>query len=209
MKIAVVGVGPLGRTIGCLWRTAGHDVTWGVRLPRPVERTGADPDGCVPLAKVREGADVVLLAVPWPAVPSVLNELGDLRGVTLLDCTNPVTSDLQGLDHPDGFSGAEQIARLAPHARVVKIFNTVSAERLTNTMVGSERLVVLYATDHRHAALTAARLARDIGLDPVSAGRLRAARLLEAMGLLWLHLAKLQRLGRDLAFHLVGRKPCS
>jgi predicted dinucleotide-binding enzyme len=92
MRIAVLGMGEVGTTLGRQWRNAGHDITFGVRDPA-AKRAGAEEMDAevmaVPAAAASAG--VVLLAVPWTAAPGVLEAAGVLSGKTLLDCTNPVT----------------------------------------------------------------------------------------------------------------------
>ena len=68
-RIAVVGSGNIGGTIGDAWRRAGHDVVYASRLPEPPE-TVAIPDALA-------DAEVVLFAIPGAAVPQLLADHGD------------------------------------------------------------------------------------------------------------------------------------
>jgi predicted dinucleotide-binding enzyme len=93
MRIAVLGMGKVGSVLGRRWSEVGHQVTFGVRDKHdPGKRSQADAVKAS-LGSVREAvtsAEVVLLAVPWRAVPDVLKEAGDLAGKVVLDCTNPL-----------------------------------------------------------------------------------------------------------------------
>lgn len=178
MNIAVIGAGRVGTALGNGWERAGHAVT----------RVGRDDAVGM--------SDVVVLAVPWAAVESVLRRAGPLDGRVILDCTNGA---------PAGQSGAERVAGWAPKARVVKIFNTTGFENMANPRFGNEAATMFYAGDDTAAKEAAARLAQDLGFDPVDAGPLANARYLETLASFWGVLAYGQHMGRDIAFRLVRR----
>jgi hypothetical protein len=160
------------------------------------------------LGSVREAGsfgELVVLAVPWPAVDDALAELGDLGGRVLLDCTNPLAPDLSGLATGGDTSGGEHVASRAATARVVKIFNTTGSDNMARPAYPDGPASMLLCGDDADARKTAARLAGDLGFDPVDAGGLDAARLLEPLALLWIRLAMRQGLGRDIAFRLMRR----
>ena len=87
-RIAVIGAGKIGGTLGDVWRRAGHEVTFGVRDAADRDdadagRTFADP------AKAVRDADVVLFAVPGTVVDDTVASLaGDLDGRVLIDASN-------------------------------------------------------------------------------------------------------------------------
>jgi 8-hydroxy-5-deazaflavin:NADPH oxidoreductase len=127
-------------------------------------------------------AEVVLLAAPWGAVGKVLRAAGSLAGKVVLDATNPHAPMV-------GASGAEEVAVRAPGARVVKAFNTVAAPVAVQAAAAPGRLSLLYCGDHAAAKQVAAGLIVDAGFVPVDAGRLEAAREVEALGRLLVDLA--------------------
>src|SRR5689334_17609502 len=125
MRIAVLGMGNVGSTLGRRWREAGHQVTFGVRDPAEKKAEAEKVNAAVAsVPEAAAGAEAVLLAVPWAAAPAVLKAAGDLSGKVLLDCTNPVTPELDHLTVGFATSSGEEVARLAPGAKVVKVFNT-------------------------------------------------------------------------------------
>jgi predicted dinucleotide-binding enzyme len=150
VKIAVIGMGKVGGVLGRRWAGAGHQITFGVRDPGdPDKRERARAAGAS-LASVRKAAadaEVVLLAVPWRAVPDALKEAGDLAGKVLLDCTNPLRPDYFGLVVGTTDSAGEQVARMMPRAKVVKIFNTNGAANMADPDYGPSRVTMLYAGD--------------------------------------------------------------
>lgn len=160
------------------------------------------------LTSVREAAvdaDVALLAVPWRSVPDVLTAAGDLAGKVLLDCTNPLTPDFAGLSVGTTTSAGEEVARLAPKARVVKIFNTNGVRNMADPDYGGSRVTMLCAGDDPEANRIAAALATDLGFDPVELGPLSASRLLEPLALTWIVLSRQRKMGKDFALNVVRR----
>jgi predicted dinucleotide-binding enzyme len=151
------------------------------------------------------GAEAVLLAVPWAAVPDALKSAGDLTGKVLLDCTNPVTPELTHLTLGFTTSAGEEVARLAPGARVVKVFNTNGARNMADPDYGGHRVTMLYAGDDDGANRVAATLAGQLGFEPIYLGPLRESRLLEPLAMAWIVLARHRGLGRDFALDVVRR----
>ena len=221
MRIAVIGSGNVGGTLGRRWATLGHDVVFGVRDPKRGAAAvkggageGALPDRArvaTPAQAVRgdDGwrADVVLVATPWPAVASALSELGPgaLDGVVLLDATNPLGPGLRLESGPDGASGAEQVQALAPTARVVKAFNTTGAENMADAAYPGGVPMMPVCGDDAQARQRVMALATLIGFEAVDMGPLMAARYLEPFAMTWIHLAFRQGFGRRFAFGLLRR----
>jgi predicted dinucleotide-binding enzyme len=208
MKIAVIGMGKVGGVLGGRWAEAGHEVTFGVRDPGDQDKQGRARAAGASLASVWQAAadaGVVLLAVPWRAAPAALKEAGDLAGKVLLDCTNPLTPDFFGLVVGATDSAGEQVARLAPGAKVVKVFNTNGAANMANPDYGASKVTMLYAGDDEAAKRVAARLAADLGFEPIELGPLWASRLLEPLAVTWIVLSRRRGLGVDFALNVVRR----
>ena len=225
MRIAILGAGNVGGTLGRRWAEAGHDVRFGVRRPE----AGADavkggrgggkgealPSRCAvvaPAEAVRE-ANVVVLATPWGAVGDALREAGAdsgaLDGRPLLDATNPLKAGFALDVGSNGESGAERVQALVPNAHVVKVFNTTGAENIRDPSYAGAATVMLYAGNDIGAKRVAHELASTLGFDPVDAGVLARARELEHVAALWIALANgatgAPPLGRNIAFRLVRR----
>jgi len=203
VKIAILGAGSVGGTLGRRWALEKkHEVTFGVRqgssrgLPPGARGAG--------IADAVAGADVVVLATPWPAVADAIRSAGDMTGKVLLDATNPLGAGMKLDVGPNGESGAERIAQLAPGALVVKVFNTTGFGNMADPSYGGEPTVMFYAGDDAGAKEVARQLAVDLGFDAVDAGGLERARQLEHLAALWIGLAYGGH-GRDIAFRLVRR----
>jgi predicted dinucleotide-binding enzyme len=145
------------------------------------------------------GADVVVLALPYPEGRIVAREQGAaLAGVTVVDTCNPVDfSTFDSLLTSPGMSAAEEVAAANPAARVVKAFNTTFAAVLLAGEVGGLPVDVFLAGDDARAKAQVAALASDGGMRPVDTGPLRRARELEAFQLL--HMTLQGPLGLDWA----------
>ena len=163
------------------------------------------PERCLASEAVA-GAEVVLLAVPWPVAQETLAELGDLGGRVLIDCTNPLTADFSGIELGHSTSAAEQIAAWAPTARVVKAFNTASAKVMNDPQFGEPSSDdVLLRRRRRGQGVSSTSSSRDLGFDPVDAGPLASARYLEPLAMLYIHLAFKQGWGSNCAFKILKR----
>jgi predicted dinucleotide-binding enzyme len=211
MKIAVIGAGRVGSTLGGLWAARGHGVTYGVRDPGSDRHKALLASGgrVASNAEAVRGADVVLLATPWDATEAALRAAGDLGGRVLIDAVNPIILSaeglMRGLEVGHTNSAAEHVARWAPGARVVKAFNTIGAENMKDPRFEGQRATMFLCGDDAAAKRTAAGLAEEIGFEPVDAGPLTSARLLEALGMLWIHLGLRMGMGTGIAFRLLRR----
>ncbi len=189
-KIAVIGKGNVGSAL-----QRGLE-----RVKYEVRSTGKDP------GLVREAAnwgEVIILAVPFPAVEDAVREMGDaVRGKTLVDVTNALTPDYR-LALGFTTSGAEELQKKAPSAKVVKAFNTVFAQHMATGQVKGTALTLFAAGDDRGAKEQVLDLGRDIGFDPVDAGPLLNARWLEALGYLNIQLGYTLQMGAGIGFKLI------
>lgn len=211
MKITVVGAGNVGKALGSGWAKAGHDVTFAVRADSlqkyadlPAELGGKVT--VTPMKDAAAGSDVVVLATPWGAAQQAIQELGDLDGRIVVDCMNPLKPALAGLTHSGDDSGAEQVARWATGARVVKAFNTTGFNIMQNPQLEGGPAVMLVCGNDEAARNAVLDLARDLGFDALSAGGLDSARLLEPMAMLWIKLAMPLGHGRNHAFALLRQR---
>jgi len=171
-----------------------------LRRPRPGGGVEAATD-VAGLAGLLAGADVVVLAVPYPEGRRVASEQGAaMAGLTVVDTCNPVDfSTFDTLLTSPGMSAAEEIARevaaVTPAAHVVKAFNTTFAATLAAGQAAGLPLDVFLAGDDGAAKEAVAALVRSGGMRPVDVGPLRRARELEAFQLL--HMTLQGPLGLD------------
>lgn len=149
--------------------------------------------------------DVVVLAVPHPAVAEIIAAYGDqLAGKVVVDITNPLNATYDGLVTDGGKSAAEELASLLPGSKVVKAFNTTFAGTLVAGTAGGQALDVLVAANDADAKATVLGLVSDGGLRAIDAGGLGRARELEGLALLGITLQGPLGLGFQSAWKLVA-----
>ena len=189
MNVTIIGTGNMARGLGTRLIAGGHDVTVLGKEIDAAEGVVSDigDDGHAEAGRTGDpiASDAVVLAVYYPDAQAAVKQYGDaLSGKVVIDITNPVNPSFDGLVTPPDGSAAEELARSAPGARVVKAFNTTFAGTLGEGRVAGQPLDVFIAGDDEDAKAAVARLAKDGGLNPIDAGPLKRARELEAMGLL-------------------------
>ncbi len=192
-KIAIIGKGNVGSALAEGLRRAGYEIRFGSKDPKE------------PVGPLVEWGDAVILAVPWTAHAAIVKAAGErLDGKTVVDVSNILTPSY---DLAIGFttSGAEELQKLAPRARVVKAFNTVFAHTMTTGTLKGERLTIFVAGEDARAKDLVRKLAEDIGFDSVDAGPLRSARYLEPLGLLNITLGYGLKMGTDIGLRLVKK----
>jgi NADPH-dependent F420 reductase len=186
MNIAIIGAGNVGKALGSSSVRAGHSVVFAAKHPDHA-RAAAEQTGGRAASSSREAAEaaeVIVLAVPYPALDAVLAGLGDaLAGKVVVDATNPLNAEYSGLA-VEGTSAAEEIQRKAGAARVVKAFNTVFAARQADPVVDGAPVDGFVAADDEDAKAQVLELARSIGMRPIDVGGLPMARALEQMAFL-------------------------
>jgi predicted dinucleotide-binding enzyme len=210
MKIGIMGSGNVGGTLGKRWSQGGHTVVFSSRTPNSGEmkKLVADAGRTARTAALMEtvaSSDVLLLATPWSATKSMIDFAGDLRGKILIDATNPLKSDLSGLEVGTDTSAGELVAEWAPGARVVKAFNSVGSSIMADTSLQGGKPLLFYCGDDAAAKQVVHDLAAELGFDAQDLGPLTQARVLEPFALLWISLAFTRGYGRDFAFQVIRR----
>lgn len=210
MKIAILGAGNVGGALGRGWAAKGHSIFFAVPDPQSekvralVKSIGANVRAGS-LQDAAANAEIVVLATPWEAAQNAILAAGNLAGKIVIDCTNPLASDLSGLVLGHTTSAAEQVATWAKGARVVKAFNTTGAGNMADSHYSGGKLAMCVAGDDAAAKSAVTKLAEDLGFEAIDAGPLKNARLLEPFAMLWIYLAVKQGTGPNFAFQLLRR----
>jgi len=199
MKIGIIGAGNLGIGLAKHLGMRRHKLMLGfskdsAKLQGAADSLGADVG--TP-AEVARFGDVIILATPWTATAQALKQVGAVSDNKILwDCTNAVKPDMSGLMIGTTTSGGEEVAKLAPWAKVVKAIPPF-AEVLhsSSTLIGGARPGVFVCGDDSSARKVIAGLVEDIGGAPIDSGPLRLARYTEPACMLLVQLAYVQGLG--------------
>ncbi|MDH3621413.1 MAG: NAD(P)-binding domain-containing protein [Gammaproteobacteria bacterium] len=189
--VAVIGTGDMGNSLGPKLAEIGYQVIYGSRSPSRsyvedlIARTGPGTQAATQ-KEAAQAASIVLLAVPWPAMEQVAQNLGNLDGKIVIDVSFPFE---QG---PDGYpqstvetSSAELIQSWNPGANVVK-WSLPTAYYIDEPLALGQRQLNLIAADDRESKEEVARIAAAIGQVPFDAGPLRMSRAVEAQVLLFM-----------------------
>jgi predicted dinucleotide-binding enzyme len=189
MRIAVIGKGNIGGSLGSKWIAAGHDVVYGAR-----DGSGEGPGGA-PVASIGdaiEHADVVVLAVPGKVAGDVVAEHGAaLAGKTVVDAVNRIGAS--------EFDSRAIIAQAAPQARYVRAFNSLGWENFANPMPGTN---MFFAADP-DARATAEELITAVGLEPAFVGDASATATVDALLPLWFALVQQNGGNRRVALRVI------
>ncbi|GAA1706067.1 NADPH-dependent F420 reductase [Microbacterium sediminicola] len=179
--ITIIGTGSMANAIGGAVADGGNSVDYVAKDAAAATIVG----------------DIVVLAVPYPAVDSVIAQYGaQLAGKVVVDITNPLNFEtFDSLVVPVGSSAAAEIQAKLPESRVLKAFNTTFAATLAAKTVGGLPTTVLIAGDDADAKQQLAAVLTAGGLGAIDAGALSRAHELEALGFLQLTLAVGEKVG--------------
>jgi 8-hydroxy-5-deazaflavin:NADPH oxidoreductase len=198
MKIAVLGAGRVGSTVGRLWHATGHDVTFAARhasRPRALAAELGERAHAASVAGAVAAAEVVLVAVPGPAVTDALQAAGPLDGRIVIDAANSLERGVFGQHQ----LSLRSLAGAFPRARWVRAFNSLSVGVMAHDN-HRQPPWVLFLSGDQQAKPAAAQLIRDAGFDPVDLGGIDDSQLQDPGSALWTY-----TLTRDEATALVAR----
>jgi predicted dinucleotide-binding enzyme len=213
VKIGIIGAGNVGTGLTKHLVPRGHTVMLSFSLDMEKLRTTA-AGLCASVGAVAEAvqfADVVVLATPWTAASDALEQVGHAPPKKILwDCTNALKPDMSGLLVGTTTSGAEEIARLAPWATVVKAIPPFAETMHSPSMlIGGNRPGVFVCGDDGDARAVVAALVSDIDAEPIDAGPLALARYAEPAAMLLVQLAYAHGFGTRIGLSLLHEKGAS
>lgn len=189
-SFTIFGTGNMGKAIGGVLADGGSSVTY-------IGRGETGP--------ARIESDIVILAVPYPAVDDILSGYADqLVSKTVVDITNPVDfSSFDSLVVPSGSSATAEINARLPDSAVVKAFNTTFAGTLSSKKIGDLTTTVLVAGDDVNAKAALIAAVEAGGVAALDVGSLQRAHELEAIGFLQLTLAVREKISWSGGFGIV------
>jgi len=192
-SIAVIGTGQVAQALGPKFAAQGHRVIYGSREPgradvvKLVELTGHDARVTLPADAVVE-ASIIVLAVPGLMVEKIVSGLGNLAGKIIIDPTNPLRRDKDGVfELSTDSSNAELIQSLQPDAHVVKAFSTLNWQTMIDPTASGGPVSIPLVGNSDEAKNLVAKLVTGMGLEPIDLGPIERARYVEGMLILWIN----------------------
>jgi 8-hydroxy-5-deazaflavin:NADPH oxidoreductase len=201
MKIAILGAGNIGGTLGKKWLANGHEVVFGVRdanSPKTLQALESAKGAAVTsLSEAIDGAEVILFSTPWATVPEIASaNTNKLDGKIILDATNnfagPVINNLSALE------------KAAPNGKIYRAFNSLGWELFANPTVGSEQVDMFYSGPDGETRPVVEKLIAEIGLRPVWVGGNDRIVLVDNLGALWVDMVFQQGWKRHTALKVVS-----
>jgi predicted dinucleotide-binding enzyme len=191
MDIAVLGTGFIGGTLGRALATSGHRVTFGSRHPEDDDVAGGTSASTLSVDDALRAANVVILAVPGPAVGELAATHGDaLAGKLVIDATNRM-----------GSTAANSRADLPDRVRYARAFNTVGGENMAEPVFDEVPADMFFSCAEADRE-TLEAVIEAVGLRPVFVGP-DQEELVDCVFRLWIALAVTQGRGRRLAFRVL------
>lgn len=182
LRIGIIGSGQIGGAVGKRWAEAGHQILFSSRNPDELVPLVAEAGPNTRAGTVAEAAqfgDVVLIAVPYGAMPQVGSDNSQyLQGKVVIDCANP-RADRDGPMADEAIAKGTGVAsaEFFPGTRLVRAFNAVSFAMVEEQHHREGELIgIPVAGDDAEAVAITERLVRDAGFDPVFVGPLASAR---------------------------------
>jgi len=183
LRIGTIGSGNVGGALGGVWVKAGHEVMFSSRNLEHDRALAAKLGRGARAGTPREAAafgEVVLVSVPYGALPAVGKQVGDLlKGKVAIDTCNPFPGrdgDIAVWARKKGAGLAS--AELLPGARLVRAFNAIGSYSMGEAHREPGRVGMPIAGDDAKAVALASRLIRDIGYEPVLIGGLAMGKYL-------------------------------
>lgn len=177
MKIGIIGSGRVGSAIGAAWVKAGHEVMFSSRDLEDDKALAARLGPNARAGTVREAAafgTVLLVAVPYTALPGIGKDLGDLiKGKVIIDACNPIVARDGEMAVAAREKGVGLVSQeFLPGARIVRAFNAIPAAKMAEAADKGERFGMPMAGDDPNAISVASGLIRQVGYEPVLVGTL-------------------------------------
>ncbi len=201
-KIAVLGAGNIGGTLGRKWAGAGNSVTFGVSDPngQHAQALRADLGNQVAIGTIAEAlpdAEVVVFAIPGAMMAeTIAANAPALADKLVIDAANRMGEQTA--------NSLEDFRRHAPSARYVRAFNTLGWENFADPLFDGVAADLIYAGPEADRELVE-RLIAEIGLHPVWLGDADQASAVDSLLRVWFTLAIQRGLGRHLAFKVLTR----
>lgn len=203
LRIAVLGAGNIGGTLGRKWAVAGHKVAFGVTNPdgARAQKVRAELGDKVRIGlvdAVLTDSDVVVMALPGNAMEeAIIKHAAQLDGKIILDTANRL-----GGGPMNSFATFQTYT---PQAQLYRAFNSLGWENFADPVFDGIKADLFYCGPDGDSREVADRMIEDVGLRPIRLGDVDQVGLVDGVGSLWFALVFGQGKGRHLAFKVLSR----
>ena len=186
--IGIIGSGHIGRGLAThLAKTTHRVLLTNSRGPASLTDLVASIGGSLTAADFKETiaqADVLFIAIPWTQLPDLATELQGYSGKIIIDATNNIiTFSPLKLADTAGKSTGEYVSGLFPAHRVVKAFNTLPADTLTQPSQSNLGSTVIFINgDDADAKKDVADITKTMGFEPIDIGTFKQGGPLQDVG---------------------------
>lgn len=202
LKIAVLGAGNIGGTVGRKWIAAGHQVVFGVsdQNGKHAQSLRSDLGDKAVIGSISDALsnnpDVVLLALPGPVVDTIISTYAkQLDGRIIIDAENRMGSETM--------NGFGTLREYTPNAQPFRAFNTYGSVNFANPRFDQGVVSVFFCGPDGDARTKVEQLITDVGPEPVYVGGVDQVNVVDGITQLWFALAFGQKQGSHLAFKLL------
>jgi len=174
MSISIIGSGAIGGALATRFAARGLEVVIANRRgPDSLESLSSRLGSAVHAVSVPEAlkADIVILAVPFGAIPAAVAGVVDWQGRIVIDASNAI--DFPAFTPTDlgGRLSSEVVAAAVPGARLVKAFNTLPAAVLAaEPATDGGRRVLFVSGDDAAANAEVRKLIEQLGFAAIDLG---------------------------------------
>jgi predicted dinucleotide-binding enzyme len=207
LRIAILGAGDIGGTLGRKWAKAGHRIAFGVKNPsseraQSLREELGDQIFIGSPAEALASSDIVLLAVPGSATEEIIVTHAQLLDhKIIIDATNQITKGKsEATKQWQGRGSLNSLSTLqahASHAQIYRAFNSYAWEAFADPIYQGVQADLFYCGPDGDALTMVEQLIAEIGLRPVRLGDVDQIEVVDNVLQLWATLALFQGMGRD------------
>lgn len=195
MKIGIIGMGRVAKTLGNGWIKKNHNVSFGVRDIKKHQAENHENHNIVSIEDIIKNNDIIILSIPGGETKTFVKEyFGKTSNKRIFDCTNNIGITTSMTD----------LIKLAPENHFVKIFNTIGTNIMANPKLKDQSADAFICGDDKETVEIAENLASDLGFNPYYVGDSNFSQDLENLALLWIKMARTTG-NREFAFKIITR----
>ena len=176
MKYAIIGSGQIGAALARAFARKNIEVAIAnTRGPEALASFDKEFGRSVVPQSLQDAckAEMIFLAVPFPAHKDVAKQFKQWDGRIVVDVTNTLDLSLREREALGGLLSSEIVSKAFVGARLVKAFNHLPAKQLgTNPVVNGQRQAIFVSSNDADASTAVAAVTTQLGFAPIELGRL-------------------------------------